>query len=175
MRFTEITRLSSLIILASFMALLISAGGQKALAQSTATITINNYCSETVWVAAVPGISSGTISGGSDPGAISTLGGWELDSTATATVTVSDNWSGRFWGRTGCNFDTSTNVCDPQTVNVNGNNYVIANCCDTGGCMNGSNFALDCAQTGLPPATLAEFTLAAGMLENACGCLSCSM
>ena len=131
-----------------------------------ATITINNYCSETVWVAAVPGITSGTITGGSDPGSISTLGGWELDSNAVATVTVPDNWSGRFWGRTGCNFDPSTSVCDPQNITVNNNPYVIANCCDTGGCMNGSNFALDCAQTGLPPATLAEFTLAAGGLDN---------
>lgn len=166
MRFTDITRLGSLIVLASFMALLTSADGQKAFAQSTATITINNYCSETVWVAAVPGITSGTITGGSDPGAISTLGGWELDQNATATVTVPDNYSGRFWGRTGCNFDSSTNVCDNQPVMVNGNNYVIANCCDTGGCMNGSSFALDCAQTGLPPATLAEFTLAAGGMDN---------
>jgi hypothetical protein len=147
------------------MALLINSGSQKALAQ-TAQFTINNYCSETIWVAAVPGITSGTISGGSNAGAINTLGGWELDSNAVATVTLPDNYSGRFWGRTGCNFDSSTNVCDPQTVTVNNNNYVIANCCDTGGCMNGSNFALDCAQTGLPPATLAEFTLAAGGLDN---------
>ena len=117
MRFFEITRLGSLIVLASFMALLINSGGQKAFAQSTATVTINNYCSETVWVAAVPGITSGTITGGSDPGSISTLGGWELDSNAVATVTVPDNYSGRFWGRTGCNFDPSTNVCDPQNGN----------------------------------------------------------
>mgnify|MGYP001494944801 CR=1 FL=1 len=167
MHLTEITRLASLIVLASFMALLVSAGGKFAQAQN-ATVTINNYCSETIWVAANPGITSGTITGGSNAGAISTLGGWELDSNATATVTVPGNYSGRFWGRTGCSFDASTNVCDPQTVNVNGNNYVIANCCDTGGCMNGSNFALDCAQTGLPPATLAEFTLASanGGLDN---------
>ena len=166
MRFTEITRLGSAIIIAFLMTLIMTGDGQKAFAQSTATITINNYCSETVWVAAVPGITSGTITGGSDPGSISTLGGWELDSNAVATVTVPDNWSGRFWGRTGCNFDPSTSVCDPQNVTVNNNPYVIANCCDTGGCMNGSNFALDCAETGLPPATLAEFTLASGGLDN---------
>lgn len=160
MRLLEITRLGSAIIIAFLMTLIMTGDGQKAFAQSTATITINNYCSETVWVAAVPGITSGTITGGSDPGSISTLGGWELDSNAVATVTVPDNWSGRFWGRTGCNFDPSTSVCDPQNVTVNNNQYVIDNCCDTGGCMNGSNFALDCAQTGLPPATLAEFTLA---------------
>lgn len=167
MRFTEITRLGSAIIIAFLTTLIMTGDGQKALAQSTATVTINNYCSETIWVAAVPGITSGTITGGSDPGAISTLGGWELDSNAAATVTVPDNWSGRFWGRTGCNFDPSTSACDNQTVMVNGNNYVIANCCDTGGCTDGSgNFVLDCVNTGLPPATLAEFTLAAGGMDN---------
>jgi len=158
MRFPELTRLASLIVLASFMALLITAGGQKTLAQN-AQFTINNYCSETIWVAAVPGITSGTISGGSNAGAITTPGGWELDSNATATVTMPGSYSGRFWGRTGCSFNAS-NTCDNQQVMVNGNNYVIANCCDTGGCMNGSDFALNCTQTGLPPATLAEFTLA---------------
>ena len=163
MRFLEITRLGSLIVLASFMALLISANGGTAYAQN-AQITINNNCSETVWVGAFPNIGSGTITGGSDPGTITTLGGWELDANATATITVPDNWSGRFWGRTGCSFNAQ-GVCNNQTVTVNNNDYVIANCCDTGGCQNGSNFALDCAQTGLPPATLAEFTLAAGGLD----------
>ena len=167
MRFTEITRLSSLIILASFMALLINAGGGGN-AYAQATITINNYCSETVWVGAVPGITSGTISGGSNAGAISTLSGWELDSNATATVMVSSSYSGRFWARTGCSFNAS-NGCTGQTVNVNGNNYVIANCCDTGGCTDGGgNFVLNCVNPGLPPATLAEFTLASasGGLDN---------
>jgi len=162
MRFLEITRLASLIVLASFMALLISAGGGKS-AHAQATITINNYCSETIWVGAVPGITSGTITGGDDAGAISTLSGWELDSNATATVTVPNNYSGRFWGRTGCSFNASDG-CTGQTVNVNGNNYVIANCCDTGGCTDGGgNFVLNCVNPGLPPATLAEFTLASGV------------
>jgi len=165
MRLTEITRLVSAVILASLIALIICAGGQKALAQN-AQIIINNYCSETIWVGAFPGISSGTITGGSNPGTINTLSGWELDANATATVTVPDNWSGRFWGRTGCSFNSS-GVCDPQNITVNGNNYVITNCCDTGGCQDGSgNFVLNCAETGLPPATLAEFTLAAGGLDN---------
>ena len=165
MRLTEIARLVSAVILASFIALIMYAGGQKAFAQ-TAQITINNYCSETIWVGAFPGVSSGTITGGSNPGTISTLSGWELDANATATVTVPDNWSGRFWGRTGCSFNSS-GVCDPQNITVNGNNYVIANCCDTGGCQDGSgNFVLNCGGTGLPPATLAEFTLAAGGLDN---------
>ena len=159
MQFPELTRLASLIVLASFIALLINANGGTAYAQN-AQFTINNYCSETIWVAAVPGITSGTISGGSNAGAITTLGGWELDANATATVTVPGSYSGRFWGRTGCSFNASDG-CTGQTVNVNGNNYVIANCCDTGGCTDGSgNFVLNCVNTGLPPATLAEFTLA---------------
>lgn len=149
-------------ILASFMVLFLIPGGQKVYAQ-TAQITITNNCSENIWVGAVPNISSGTVGSNS----ITTLGGWQLDSNATATVTVPNNWSGRFWGRTGCSFNAQ-GVCNDQTVTVNNNDYVIANCCDTGGCMNGSNFALDCAQTGLPPATLAEFTLASasGGLDN---------
>ncbi|KAH0850743.1 hypothetical protein HID58_091186, partial [Brassica napus] len=49
-------------------------------------------------------------------------------------------WSGRIWGRTGCNFDkTGTGTCE------------------TGSC--GST--LKCSASGKPPASLAEFTLAA--------------
>lgn len=153
MRFTEITRLGSLIILASFMALLIGSNGGTAYAQHT--ITINNHCSETIWVGAFPNISSGTVGGNN----ITTPGGWEMTQNQSATVQVPATWSGgRFWARTGCSFNAQ-GTCDNQKVTVNGNDYVIANCCDTGGCLNGSNFALNCAQTGLPPATLAELTV----------------
>lgn len=164
MRFAEVTRLGSLIILASFMALLVNAGGGGN-AYAQATITINNYCSESIWVGANPTISSGTVGGQS----ITTLGGWEMTQGQQAVVQVPNNWSnGRFWARTGCSFNASDG-CTGQTVNVNGNNYVIANCCDTGGCTDGGgNFVLNCVNTGLPPATLAEFTLASasGGLDN---------
>jgi len=60
-------------------------------------------------------------------------GGW----CGSATVTVPDNWTAaRIWGRTGCN--TSTGLCE------------------TGDC--GIKIACNGA-TGIPPVTLAEFTL----------------
>ena len=60
------------------------------------------------------------------------------------TIVVPENWtSGRLWGRTGCNFNN--NLPGPQQ-------------CETGGC----NGGLQCASvggTGVPPASLAEWTL----------------
>ncbi|PSN48793.1 hypothetical protein C0J52_07039 [Blattella germanica] len=57
----------------------------------------------------------------------------------TRTITTADNWAGRFWARTGCSFDG------------NGKGH-----CDTGDCGN----KLQCAGAGgVPPVTLAEFTL----------------
>ncbi|KAG8774384.1 hypothetical protein FRC12_002023 [Ceratobasidium sp. 428] len=53
---------------------------------------------------------------------------------------TSDNWAaGRIWGRRGCNFEA---VQGPES-------------CLTGGCEGG----LNCTQGGIPPCTLAEFTL----------------
>ena len=52
---------------------------------------------------------------------------------------MEETWSGRFWARTGCQFDGS------------GYGY-----CETGDCSN----VLSCkGAAGAPPATLAEFTL----------------
>jgi hypothetical protein len=152
-RFAEITRLGSFIVLALFMALLVYSNDGTAYAQHTITITINNNCSESIWVGANPQIQSGTINGQN----ISTLSGWELSSGQTAIVQVPLSWnSGRFWARTGCNF--SNGVCPAPGV---GNNPP-PDCCDTGGCVNRSGqFALDCAKTGQPTATLAEITFVA--------------
>ncbi|MEQ9619823.1 MAG: thaumatin family protein [Deltaproteobacteria bacterium] len=152
MDLTSVTKLSSTLILASLIAFLMSAGPRPAVAQHT--ITVNNNCTDTVWVGAFPNVQSVTVGTTN----VTTLGGWEMTTGQSATVQVPASWSGRFWARTGCSFN-ATGVCDSKTVKVNGTDYVIANCCDTGGCMNGSNFALNCAQTGLPPATLAELTV----------------
>ena len=162
MSLEEVSRFIFSLLLAFFLAMAAMTSGDKAAAQS-ATITINNYCSETIYVGAWPATSITSVSIGG--AGVTTPGGWEMAQNTTATVTVPDNFSGRFWGRTGCSFNAS-NGCDQQTVTVNDNNYVIANCCDTGGCLDsGGNFALNCAQTGLPPSTLAEFTLASGGLD----------
>lgn len=163
MKFNTIAKLFSLLFLASFMPMLMNGELNTAYAQSTHTITINNNCSETVWVGANPKVQSVTIPGKS----ITTLGGWEMTSGETATVLVPLNYnSGRFWARTGCSFNSSGG-CDPMMVTVNGVQYTIANCCDTGGCTDsGGDFVLDCVNTGLPPATLAEITFTSGIMDS---------
>ncbi|KAH7685448.1 Thaumatin family protein [Dioscorea alata] len=88
--------------------------------------TIVNQCNEMVW----PGITPGDSFNG---------GGFPLKSGQSIVITAPVGWSGRIWGRTGCNFDSSGNGS-----------------CETGRC--GTN--LKCAGSGETPATLAEFTLA---------------
>lgn len=137
---------------------MLSAGGRQAHAQ-THTITINNNCGETIWIGAFPKVQAVTVNGASQ----STLGGWEMASGASATVTVPANYnSGRFWARTGCGFNAS-NACPAAGA---GNNPP-ANCCDTGGCTDsGGNFVLDCDNTGIPPTTLAEITTVSGGMDS---------
>ncbi|CAI0435197.1 unnamed protein product [Linum tenue] len=97
-----------------------------------ATFTVVNRCQSTIW----PGILANA---GSQP-LDST--GFELPSGGTRTFQAPPSWSGRFWGRTGCQFDPSTNQ----------------GTCLTGDC--GSN-QIECnGQNAKPPATLAEFTVA---------------
>lgn len=151
MKFKTVTKLFSLLFLASFIPLLMNAESNVAYAQSTHTITINNNCAETIWIGANPKVSSVMV--GSQ--AVTTLGGWEMTSGQTATVQVPLAYnSGRFWARTGCSF-MANNTCPP----FGPNNNPPANCCDTGGCTDSvGNFTLDCDNTGIPPATLAEIT-----------------
>ncbi|KEH30510.1 putative thaumatin [Medicago truncatula] len=94
------------------------------------TFTFVNKCDYTVW----PGI----LANAGSP----TLGstGFELPQETTRTFQAPAGWSGRFWARTGCNFDGSG-----------------TGSCLTGDC--GSNM-VECNGAGAaPPATLAEFTL----------------
>lgn len=90
-----------------------------------------------------------------------------MASGQSATVQVPLTYiSGRFWARTGCSFNAS-GTTDNQKVTVNGVEYIIAKCCDTGGCTNSSGvFALDCFNTGLPPATLTEISFVQGGQES---------
>ncbi|KAJ8624706.1 hypothetical protein MRB53_033236 [Persea americana] len=97
------------------------------------TFTFKNNCQYTVW----PGI----LSSSGHPKLDST--GFELPKSTSRSFDAPAGWSGRFWGRTGCNFDT----------NGQGN-------CTTGDC--GSS-QVECNGAGAaPPATLAEFTLGSG-------------
>lgn len=97
---------------------------------SGATFTFVNKCDFTVW----PGI----------------LGTPKLDSTgfvltkgSSRSFQAPTGWSGRFWGRTGCNFDGAG-----------------LGSCATADCGSG---AVECNGAGaIPPATLAEFTLGSG-------------
>eukprot|EP00268_Persea_americana_P021239 TRINITY_DN21202_c0_g2_i1.p1 TRINITY_DN21202_c0_g2~~TRINITY_DN21202_c0_g2_i1.p1 ORF type:complete len:315 (-),score=35.01 TRINITY_DN21202_c0_g2_i1:464-1408(-) len=97
---------------------------------SGATFTFTNNCDYTVW----PGILSNA---GSQ--ALETTG-FELSKGGSRSFQAPTGWSGRFWGRTGCTFDSSG-----------------GGTCATGDCGSGQ---VECNGAGAaPPATLAEFTL----------------
>ncbi|GAB4833556.1 hypothetical protein Ancab_031799 [Ancistrocladus abbreviatus] len=92
-----------------------------------------NNCPYTVW----PGVL--TASG--SPTIPST--GFTLNSGDTSSLDAPPSWSGRFWPRTGCSTDSSGRFT-----------------CATGDCASGQ---VSCnGAGGIPPATLAEFTLNGG-------------
>lgn len=100
---------------------------------SGATFTFVNKCDYTVW----PGI----LSGAGSPKLEST--GFTLTKGSSRAFQAPTGWSGRFWGRTGCNFDGSG-----------------SGSCATGDCGSGT---IECnGATAAPPATLAEITLGSG-------------
>ncbi|KAG4953472.1 hypothetical protein AAZX31_14G074800 [Glycine max] len=78
----------------------------------------------------------GTLSGNG----VATLGdgGFPMAPGSSAQLTAPSGWSGRLWARTGCSFDASGNGK-----------------CLTGDCAGG----MRCTGAGVPPATLAEFTV----------------
>lgn len=97
---------------------------------SSATFTLVNQCSYTVW----PGILSGA---GTSP--ISPTG-FQLNPGQAIPVSFPAGWSGRLWGRSFCSQDSATGKFT----------------CVTGDCGSGT---LECTGGAAPPATLAEFTL----------------
>ncbi|XP_052191691.1 thaumatin-like protein 1 [Diospyros lotus] len=118
---------SSLILSFSLALLLLSRG------VFGATFTFVNKCDYTVW----PGI----LANAGIPRLDST--GFELPKDSSRMFQAPTGWSGRFWGRTGCNFDGSQ-----------------SGSCATGDCGTGQ---VECDGSGAaPPATLAEFTLGSG-------------
>ncbi|GAA6025634.1 hypothetical protein JCM11491_007152 [Sporobolomyces phaffii] len=95
-------------------------------------ITVKNNCKAEIWPAVFT--SSGT--------APSHSTGWSAKKGTSVKFKVAENWSGRIWARTGCKFKKGDRL--PTS-------------CETGGC----NGGLKCDRsggTGVPPATLAEFT-----------------
>ncbi|KAL3513591.1 hypothetical protein ACH5RR_026308 [Cinchona calisaya] len=113
------------LVLLIFSIFLLSEGPN--LSHCARMFTIINNCKETVW----PGVTPGENFNG---------GGFSLKPGQSIVFKAPVGWSGRIWGRTGCNFDR----------NANGT-------CQTGSC----GTFLKCAASGKPPASLAEFTLAA--------------
>ncbi len=104
----------------------ISTTPHRAGAASTRTFTFVNNTQQTIWAGALGN-------------QIPNNGGWVMAPGATTTITVPDNWQGRFWGRTYCNFNSTG-----------------AGSCETGDC----GGVLQCnGAGGVPPASLAEFNL----------------
>lgn len=91
-------------------------------------VTFVNHMSETIWVAASPGNAPARLA----------VTGWRLPAGEQVTITVPNHWNGRFWGRTGCHFDTTGKGA-----------------CQTGDCAG----RLQCEGYGAIPATLAEYNL----------------
>ncbi|CAK9312627.1 unnamed protein product [Citrullus colocynthis] len=90
--------------------------------------TLQNHCRYTLW--------PGTLSG--NGAAVLGDGGFPLAPGASVQLTAPPGWSGRFWARTGCDFDGSGNGK-----------------CQTGDC----GGTLKCTGGGVSPVTLAEFTI----------------
>jgi hypothetical protein len=90
-------------------------------------VSFVNRTDQTIWVAASP-----------DAKAPLSATGWVLPAGQSVTITVPNHWNGRFWGRTGCVFNSS------------GTGH-----CQSGDC--GGRF--QCTGWGTIPATLAEYNL----------------
>ncbi|CAM8876975.1 hypothetical protein QQ045_020609 [Rhodiola kirilowii] len=121
----DLLRSFSVCYVFSFLILILNCKGLEG-----ATFTFVNKCDYTVWPGILPG--AGT------PPLEST--GFQLGKKDSRTLQAPPGWSGRFWARTGCTFDSSGHGS-----------------CTTADCGSGQ---MECNGSGAaPPATLAEFTL----------------
>jgi len=106
-------------------------------AAAVRTFTVYNGCPFTIW----PAIYTTPAAGAAVP-AFQT--GWQANAYTSVSFTVPDLWtSGRIWGRRDCNFPTGNTS---------------ATTCLDGGC-NGGLLCDANTGTGVPPATLAEWSL----------------
>lgn len=103
--------------------LLLSSGAKPA--EPSRVFTIVNSCKYTIWPAIFPGENFDG-------------GGFALKSGESRVFNAPVGWSGRIWGRSGCNFDKTG-----------------AGLCETGRC----GTTLKCTGSGETPASLAELTL----------------
>ncbi|XP_024539716.1 thaumatin-like protein 1 [Selaginella moellendorffii] len=117
--------------------LLALAAGHGSRAQdSSVLIRLRNSCSFSVWAAWTtdPGVSNPFSSG------------TELSADETFSLFVPRDWSGRFWGRTGCSWRQAPGSSTSKFI------------CDTGDCGSGD---ISCSKRGTPPATIAQLNLPA--------------
>jgi hypothetical protein len=98
--------------------------------QKARNFTFINQCPQTVWVGSLNSTAKD---------ALPSEGGWKLQAGQSKTIAIADQWSGRFWGRSGCKFGSQDLVG-----------------CTTGDC--GSREKCS-GIGGRTPASLAEFTL----------------
>ncbi|KAH8112923.1 thaumatin-like protein [Phellopilus nigrolimitatus] len=105
-------------------------------AVSARTFTVTNKCTFTIWPALFTDLNAGT----SVPDQAT---GWEAAAGSSVSFAVPDDWkAGRIWGRRNCDFSS---VQGPTS-------------CATGGC-NGGLLCDKNTGTGVPPVTVAEWTL----------------
>ena len=103
---------------------------------SARTFTVHNACPFTIWPAVFTDLNVGTA-------VPSVETGWEAPTNTSRSFTVPDNWrAGRIWGRRNCDFSANTG---PDS-------------CLSGGC-NGGLLCDSRTGTGVPPVTVAEWTL----------------
>ncbi|ETW77451.1 thaumatin PR protein [Heterobasidion irregulare TC 32-1] len=103
------------------------------------TMTVYNACPFTIW----PGLFTDLNAGGGVPDQAT---GWAAASYSAVTFNIPDNWkAGRIWGRRDCDFSTNPGP----------------NSCIDGGCNGGLLCDPHTVAQGVPPATVAEFTLSA--------------
>ncbi|KAF9525280.1 thaumatin-like protein [Crepidotus variabilis] len=118
-----------------FASLILAAGA------SARTFTVANKCTYTVWPAMFTDLNVGQ-------NIPSFPTGWEALPNTQVQFPVPDDWkAGRIWGRRGCDF---TQKDKPDYLQ-----------CMSGGC-NGGLLCDPHSGTGVPPASVAEWTLAAG-------------
>ncbi|KAF5348842.1 hypothetical protein D9756_009712 [Leucocoprinus leucothites] len=107
------------------------------------TFTVYNACPFTIW----PAIFTDLNVGSATPNHAT---GWEAPAWSTVSFSVPDNWrAGRIWARRNCNFSSNPGP----------------NSCLDGGC----NGGLACdphTGTGVPPASVAEWTLAGASADG---------
>ncbi|KAF7291160.1 Osmotin, thaumatin-like protein [Mycena indigotica] len=103
------------------------------------TFTVKNNCGFTIWPAMFTDLNAGSA-------APEQTTGWEAPAGHSVSFGVPDNWTaGRIWGRTDCDFSVNPGPTS----------------CSTGGCNDGLVCNINNG-TGVPPATVAEFTLSGG-------------